>query len=672
MLASLFPRIDLTRGTHVDLDWPEFAARYLSRHDVRAQKDGQLFSFAVYHDHPQRADINVRAVTGIVIDFDNKTGVGNDARCIDNPGLPEHHTDNLDGLTYAYYSTHSSTATWPRWRLVIPLDREVLPHEWPAVFDGAHALLARDEGVDLTCRELSRAYYTPSVDPAHIGETFSGFVDGRVCRADELLDLSLVKVLPPNATPLRPDVQPGAQRAEGRNNHLKAVAAAMLGRAVPVESIVLELLREDAKHNPPLFTDPTEGFRGSAEAGALLFLSRIIFSLDARRMKAGISPDPLWLRDLNSAPLPTQSTDEAPFLLSLDDALANVQPPRWLIRGYLEQEAFAVLYGEPGAGKSFLALDTCLHLATGRAWHGKPVARCPVIYVCGEGRAGVTRRILAWSLWHEANLSDVPMAISRIAVPMFDPRAASVLKDELARYCEKLGGEAPGLVVFDTLARNFGAGDENKTSDMMQFIHNVYQAVIEPYGATALAVHHVGKDASKGARGSSSLRGAVDIEFAVRKCEGDIVELKAEKMKDAELPAPLNFSLRGIDLPMMDGGEPVRSVVPVALDALPRPSIQLGGSRRGPELPANATSQASAIGVLRTMIEESRQRLISMNRSPENARIKFDDWQARCKDAGVFGSREGWRKIKNALVERRLVTYSGGWVDLLNDPSEET
>lgn len=659
MLASIFPRIDLTRGTHVDLDWPDFAARYLTRHEVRPSKDGQLFSFAVYHDHPQRADINVRAVTGIVIDFDNKVGIGNDARCVDNPSLPEHHEDNLDGLTYAYYSTHSSTTTWPRWRLVIPLDREVLPHEWPAVFDGAHALLGRDEGVDLTCRELSRAYYTPSVDPSHLAETFGGFVEGPVCQVSALLNLSTVEALPPNTIPLRPDIQQSTQRAEGRNNHLKAVAAAMLGRSVPVESIVLELLKEDAKHNPPLFTDPSEGFRGSAEAGALLFVARIIHSLDTRRTRAGIAADPLWLRGLNDAPALPPSTDDAPFLTPISQAMQNVHAPRWLVRRYFEQEAFGVLFGEPGAGKSFLGIDLGLHVGGGIAWHGQAVNRCPVIYVCGEGRMGVMRRIMAWQLWHEVDLSQISMCVSRLAVPMFDAKSAAFLKDEIARYCEALGGEAPGLVIFDTLARNFGPGDENKTNDMMTFVDNVYRAVIDPYGATALAIHHVGKDPSKGARGSSALRGAVDIEYAVRKCDGGIIELKAEKMKDAELPKPLNFDLRSVDLPLMDGDEPVRSVVPVCIESSERPQIALGGQRRGSD------AQGAALEVLEAHIALARTRLERDGRNPDDARVKIEDWRAACFDNGVVNNRQRWGVLKNTLVERRAVRVSGGWVEIL-------
>ena len=44
-------------------------------------------------------------------------------------------------------------------------------------------------------------------------------------------------------------------------------------------------------------------------------------------------------------------------------------------------ETQAILYGPPGAGKSFVALDFALSVASGRAWHGHEVRQGPVLYV---------------------------------------------------------------------------------------------------------------------------------------------------------------------------------------------------------------------------------------------------------------------------------------------------
>jgi DNA replication protein DnaC len=42
-----------------------------------------------------------------------------------------------------------------------------------------------------------------------------------------------------------------------------------------------------------------------------------------------------------------------------------INPIVWLVHDYLEQSALAVLFGPPGKGKSFLALDLACCVATG-------------------------------------------------------------------------------------------------------------------------------------------------------------------------------------------------------------------------------------------------------------------------------------------------------------------
>ncbi|WP_426765441.1 AAA family ATPase, partial [Pseudomonas aeruginosa] len=56
-----------------------------------------------------------------------------------------------------------------------------------------------------------------------------------------------------------------------------------------------------------------------------------------------------------------------------------------LVRGILGEGGLSVLYGAPGAGKSFLALDLGYAVATGQPWMGRDTRQGPVIYAAGEG-----------------------------------------------------------------------------------------------------------------------------------------------------------------------------------------------------------------------------------------------------------------------------------------------
>ena len=55
---------------------------------------------------------------------------------------------------------------------------------------------------------------------------------------------------------------------------------------------------------------------------------------------------------------------------------------------------------------------------------GHPVLQGPVVYVCGEGRNGIGRRLAAWEIQHGRSLDDAPFVISQRAIPM-------LVKDEL-------------------------------------------------------------------------------------------------------------------------------------------------------------------------------------------------------------------------------------------------
>ena len=53
-----------------------------------------------------------------------------------------------------------------------------------------------------------------------------------------------------------------------------------------------------------------------------------------------------------------QITDPKPrFKLYTIEELEDLPDPDWLINGLIPENSLVELYGEPGAGKSFLALD---------------------------------------------------------------------------------------------------------------------------------------------------------------------------------------------------------------------------------------------------------------------------------------------------------------------------
>ncbi len=236
--------------------------------------------------------------------------------------------------------------------------------------------------------------------------------------------------------------------------------------------------------------------------------------------------------------------------LAIDEAALKLSSQSDLIKGILPESAgLTVIYGPPSGGKSFVAIDMGLCIATGTDYHGHPVKKKPMLYVAAEGQSGMLVRIKAWLAHHGIDSS----ALSDFSLL---PRPCTIdtpgeLDDLLAAIKEL--PKAPGLIVLDTVARIM-SGDENSTADMGKLVR-ACDRIREQTGAQVVLIHHTGKDATRGARGAIALTGATDCMFKVCQVLGgetDVVGLINDRQKDKELVPPLLFDMRVIDSGLLD------------------------------------------------------------------------------------------------------------------------
>lgn len=190
-------------------------------------------------------------------------------------------------------------------------------------------------------------------------------------------------------------------------------------------------------------------------------------------------------------------------LLSFTD-LEALPDPEWLIDGIMPVDGLAVLYGKEKSKKTFVAVDWACSVATGTPWNGRTVKQGDVVYIAGEGLRGLPSRIRAWIAAHGGLVPDRLFIIGR--------RADIRNLDDVAKLIQAIeaAGAQPRLIVIDTLARNFGDGDENKAQDMNAFVQGCDALRFHFAGCTVMPVHHAGKDKTKGGRGSTALDGALD------------------------------------------------------------------------------------------------------------------------------------------------------------------
>jgi len=230
----------------------------------------------------------------------------------------------------------------------------------------------------------------------------------------------------------------------------------------------------------------------------------------------------------------------------------------YTLKSYLPAQSLSSIYGPSGSYKSFLAVSWACHIAAGMKWAGKSVSAGSVMYVVGEGGIGVPRRIKAWEKQHGLKLDNLYL-VNRPVFPVRSEDISQVIN--AARDVERKTGQPIRLIILDTLARCFGGNDENDAKDMGAFIEGC-DRIKQATRSTLLVVHHSGKDDTKGARGSSAFRAALDAEFSVRReGEGGAIVLTCTKMKDAEEPKQAAFDLVELDLFQDRDGETVSSLV---------------------------------------------------------------------------------------------------------------
>lgn len=225
------------------------------------------------------------------------------------------------------------------------------------------------------------------------------------------------------------------------------------------------------------------------------------------------------------------------------DAIPDLEP---MIDGVLDKGTVTMLAAQPGAGKSFLALDWACRYATGTPWQGRAVDRMmkystgnygpgKVLYIAAEGARGLKTRLKVWeNAWktrvqqHQLRMLDHPVNLGS--------------HNEVAILTAAMEDNGPfGLVIIDTLARcSFGL-EENNANEMGRVIQAAYaiRNTMGPDG-TVLLIHHLGKGGV--VRGSSALMGGVDLLLRLDNHDGHLV-LEDEKRKDGRPLNPMSLKL---------------------------------------------------------------------------------------------------------------------------------
>lgn len=270
--------------------------------------------------------------------------------------------------------------------------------------------------------------------------------------------------------------------------------------------------------------------------------------------------------------------------------------PRCVVEGLLESGTLAEIFGESNSGKSTLALDLALTVAQGEHWRDRRTIQGLVVYLALESAAGLRRRVRAYEIRHQleplGNFCDISESVTLLQSVDLERVLVAI------REAEATAGSPCLLLVVDTLARALTGGDENDGRDMGELVA-ACDRIRHETGATVLIIHHSGKDTSRGARGHSSLRAAVDTEVEVT---GQANPRQARVTKQRDLPSGNVFAF---DLEPVEIGENEETGEPItACVVAHRDDLSVG--RKEPR----AKSQMAILRALRNRQAEAKETLI--------------------------------------------------------------
>lgn len=233
------------------------------------------------------------------------------------------------------------------------------------------------------------------------------------------------------------------------------------------------------------------------------------------------------------------------------EAIMALPDPVWLIQDIFVEDATAFLYGPPGCGKSFIALDLAICLAESSIdeWFGRKINRHgPVVYITNEGVASLKFRIRAIEAKYNIDHAKAPFFLIPEPLNFLNPKQMLDLVQAIKHEVEFKCGQPPIAIFIDTVSRVIPGADENLQKDMTPFIASIAM-VKHTFKCMAVGIHHQAKAGGPDMRGSSTLTGAGDTNIQVEREKGEMLgQMHARKIKDAEDGWSLDFELQKVEL----------------------------------------------------------------------------------------------------------------------------
>lgn len=507
------------------------------------------------------------------------------------------------GIEAFIYTSPSHTAERPRWRAIAPFSGPLAPAEYQALMDRLNGALGGILGAESW--DVSRCYYVGKVRGApyethHVRGTCINLVDGiepigkprkdreKPAQAESTESAEILhEISAEQLADLRSALSYAPLlRAAGAYELWNEINLALLSLGDVGEELIREYSAAADNYDPEGVEAWIERNRSTVPRSDF----RHVFALAAERGWENpiaetrvAAPDDFEALEPGELLVDTSPKPERFRFKRIGEFLSRPRPT-YIIHELLPEGDIGVIYGQPSAGKTFVAIDLCFAVAFGRPWRDLKIEKPGgVLYIAAEDDGGVQVRIEAYAQAHgiTGDRNTWPIAVLDTAPNFLASDVQRDLLAAIAKAADELGGAR--LVVVDTLASVTPGADENSAKDMtalVDFCKRVHKAT----GALVLLIHHEGKTEGRGPRGSSALHGAFCVELLVEQGSNDVRSISVEKLKNGPSGTCFGFRLETVALNPFDGdadGEkPITSCVVTHVEDAPE-----RGARKAPREP---------------------------------------------------------------------------------------
>jgi len=180
-----------------------------------------------------------------------------------------------------------------------------------------------------------------------------------------------------------------------------------------------------------------------------------------------------------------------------------VAPTPLIDDGILLKQSLLLITGAKKARKTFLAYNFGVALAAGVNFAGfKIINKHKVLIFSAEGGYYPNRDRI------QTMCEGIDEESKKNLFVCFDSRVKIEDDENFDQLVEKIIEIEPEVVIIDPFVK-FHHLDENSATDMGRILERL-RCLIEDYNLAIILVHHLGKDISNGARGSSAILGEYD------------------------------------------------------------------------------------------------------------------------------------------------------------------